>query len=165
MKLILRKTAAFLIAPTLTALCLAIVFEALYPSDTSLLDLSIQVVFGLIPLTYLFVIIFGYPGISFLKKRDKLSVLWITLVGFFSGLTAFLIIDTVLLISFMNTSFPLNPLFQEESIAEAANLSFGPLLTNRILLFPITGLCAALGAFIYSLISGITNYEPIFKQK
>lgn len=153
----LNKTFAFITPPIITALCLAIFSETLYPSSTNFIDFSIEVTFGLIPLTYLFVIIIGLPSIYILRQRSKLSIASATLSGFIAGLIAFFIIDIVLLIIMMNTNFSLMPFEQGKSIADAAGLTLGPLITNRLSLWPATGLSAALGAFLYAYLSD-NNY-------
>jgi len=138
-----RDIIALLISPAITAACATVLSEFFY-SSSGVLELSDYVLIVSFPAAYIFAVIFGLPSISILEEKNKLTVLWVTITGLILGVIAFLSIDFV--VSEIN----------ENHYGERGYF-WGAFVNNHILLIPISGFSAAVGAFVYCKISGITN--------
>ena len=134
-----RKIVAILISPFVTA----IVFSMLFIGG-NVGDYAVMLYIISIPVFYIGAIFIGYPSISYLKRRDKLSILWFSLSGFIIGF----VIANLGIILFYITS-----LWDPAAVEIINRASFTETL-NTVL---VAGISCAFGALLYGLISGITQ--------
>ena len=138
-----RKVIAILIAPFITALVFTVLFFKGIGNDGTY-GAMLYVIS--IPVFYIGAIFIGYPSISFLKKRNKLTILWLSLSGFIIG---FVTINLGLIV------FSITSLWDPQTVEIINRASFSETF-NTVL---VAGISCAFGAFLFSLISGITQNE------
>ena len=105
-----------------------------------------------IPVFYMGAIFFGYSSISYLKKKHKLNILWLSLSGFIIGA-----VITILGICIFYITNRWDP--------EISRILSRNSLSDLFMIVLAAGESCAFGAFLFGLISGITKKDNISLTK
>ena len=138
-----RKIIAILIAPFVTAIVFTMLFFDAMGNDGTY---GAMLYIMSIPAFYIGAVFIGYPSISYLKKRDRLNVLWLSLTGFIIG---------VIIINLGLFVFSITSLWDPQTVRIIDRVSFSETLMTVL----VAGTSCAFGAFLYSLISGVTQKD------